>query len=91
MALGVLILGVGFFGSNANDTIRNLDGIKGKIVQLLGAIGALFTLTGGMFKLLHLPGASALLMVGPFLLLLYYSFSSFIKTKSEVLEQGEKV
>ena len=65
MVLGVAILGIGFFGSNALDTIRNLDTAKGKVVQVLGAIGAFLTLAGGMFKLLHLPGASVLLMAGP--------------------------
>jgi hypothetical protein len=81
MVLGVTILGIGFFGSNAIDTIRNIDGKKGKVVQVLGAIGAFMTLTGGMFKILHLPGASVLLMGGPVLLLLYFSFSSYLRTR----------
>jgi len=82
MVVGVAILGIGFFGSNTLDMIRNLDSVKGKIVQVIGALGALMTLSGGMFKLLHLPGALVLLMTGPFLLLLYFSFSTFLRTKS---------
>ena len=82
MVLGVTVLGIGFFGSNAIDTIRNMDGIKGKVVQVIGALGAFMTLTGGMLKLLHLPGASVLLMTGPILLLLYFSFSSYLRTRT---------
>jgi len=82
LALGVIVLGLGFFGSNTIDTVRNLEGTKGKIVQVIGALGALITLAGGMFKLLHLPGASALIMTGPVLLLLYFSFSSYLRTRT---------
>ena len=82
LAIGVAILGIGFFGSNAMDMIRNLEGVKGKVVQVIGALGALSTLSGGMFKLLHLPGALDLLMLGPFLLLIYFSFSTYLRTKT---------
>lgn len=81
LTFGVAILGIGFFGSNVLDMIRNLDGIKGKIVQVIGGLGALFTLSGGLCKLLHLPGANVLLMTGPFLLLIYFSFSTYLRTK----------
>ena len=81
LGIGVLVLGFGFFSSNARDTMRNLGTTKGKAVQVLGAIGAFLTLFGGLFKVLHLPGAGIMLMAGPFLLLLYFSFSSFLRTK----------
>ena len=81
LGIGVLVTCIGFFGSNAVDTVKNLDSIKGKLVQIVGAIGAIFTLGGGFFKIMHLPGAGILLGVGPVLLLVYFSFSAFLRTK----------
>lgn len=82
LTLAAVVLALGFVGSNAMDTIKNLDNAKGKFVQIIGAIGALFTLAGGMFKLLHLPGAGILIIAGPALLIIYFSFSSFLRTKT---------
>ena len=81
MVFGVAVLGIGFFGSNAIDTIKNIETTKGRIVQLIGAFGAFLTITGGMLKLLHLPGALVLMISGPSLLLIYFSLSSFIRTR----------
>ncbi len=81
MIVGVSILGIGFFGSNTVDTLRNIGTIKGKIVQLLGAFGAVITLSAAIFKVFHLPGSPVMSMIGPTLLIIYFSFSSFIKTR----------
>jgi len=79
--LGILILVIGFFGSTAIDTLRNLDSLKGRAVQVVGALGAMATLAGGFLKIMHLPGPDYLLTAGPVLLLVYFSFSSFLRTK----------
>jgi Fe2+ transport system protein B len=79
--LGILTLVFGFFGSNALDTIRNMDSLKGRAVQIIGALGAMATLVGGFLKIMHLPGAQPLLTAGPVILILYFSFSAFLRTK----------
>ena len=71
----------GFFGANAIDTVKNMDSLKGRLVQIIGAIGAMMTLGGGFLKLMHLPGAGQLLMFGPVLLMIYFSFSAYMRTK----------
>ena len=81
LGIGVIVVVFGFFGSNTIETVKNMDSIKGRVVQIIGAIGAMFTLGGGFFKIMHLPGAGEMLIIGPVLLLIYFSFSAFLKTK----------